>query len=85
MSKIIRNLFAIKLGKSIDFYGSTFVQFRLNAHFRSPHCFFDPNLNLNISKYWSFILHYEHNFDDFRTLPIDQYYYAMTLGIQLKT
>lgn len=76
--------FAIKLSKAVDFSGSTFVQFPLNAHFGSSRWFFDSNLNFNVSKYWSFILHYDHNFDAFRPLPIDQYYYAMTLGIQLK-
>ena len=76
--------FAFKLSQSIDFTGSTYVQFPLNSNFGLPRWFFDSNLNFNVSKYWSFILHYDQNFDAFRPLPIDKYYYSMSLGIQLK-
>lgn len=29
-------------------------------------------------------MHYDQNLDAFRSLPIDSYYYVMSLGIQLK-
>ena len=76
--------FAFKLSKSIDFAGTSYLQFPLNSNFGLPRWFFDSNLNFNVSKYWSFILHYDHNLDPFRPLPIDKYYYAMSMGIQLK-
>jgi hypothetical protein len=55
-----------------------------NNHFLSPRWFLDVNINFTISNYWTFIIHYDHNFDAFRPLPIDNYYYATTMGIQLK-
>ncbi len=76
--------FALKFSKSVDVIGTTFVQFPLNNHFLSPRWFLDVNINFTISNYWTFIIHYDHNFDAFRPLPIDNYYYATTMGIQLK-
>jgi hypothetical protein len=76
--------FALKLSKTVDLTGSSFLQFPLNSHFASPRWFLDANLNFTVSKYWTFIVHYDHNFDAFRPLPIDNYYYALTMGVQLK-
>ncbi len=76
--------FALKLGKKIDFSGITFIQFPFNEHFTDPRWFFDSNLNFEVNKNLSFIVHYDHNLDNYRPLPIDNYYYNLTLGFQLK-
>jgi hypothetical protein len=76
--------FALKLGKSIDYLGSTFLQFPLNNNFTNPRWVFDSNLFFAINKYLSFKIHFDYNLDNFRPLPIDTYYYSLTTGIQIK-
>jgi hypothetical protein len=76
--------FALKLSKHIDFAGTTFVQFPLNSYFASPRWFFDSNLFFNVNKHLAFTLHYDHNYDAYRPLPIDNYYYSLTTGINIK-
>ena len=75
--------FALKLTENIDFSGVSFFQFPLNSNFNKPRWFFDTNLNFNVNKYISFNLHYDHNLDFYRALPIDNYYYSITSGIQI--
>lgn len=76
--------FAFKIAKNIDFAGTTFVQFPLNSNFITPRWFFDSNLYFTVNKHIGFTIHYDHNFDTYRPLPIDDYYYSITTGIQLK-
>ena len=76
--------FAFKISKNIDFAGTTFVQFPLNSHFITPRWFFDSNLYFTVNKHLGFTIHYDHNFDTYPPLPIDNYYYSITTGIQLK-
>jgi hypothetical protein len=76
--------FALKLTKHIDFAGTTYVQFPLNNYFTSPRWFFDSNLFFNVNKHLAFTLHYDHNYDAYRPLPIDDYYYSLTTGINVK-
>ena len=76
--------FAFKISKNIDFVGTTFVQFPLNHHFLTPRWFFDSKLFFSVNKTLGFIIHYDHNFDLYRPLPIDNYYYTVSTGINLK-
>lgn len=76
--------FAFKISKNIDFAGTTFVQFPLNSQFLTPRWFFDANLFFNVNKNLGFVIHYDHNLDTYRPLPIDDYYYSITTGITIK-
>ncbi|MFY7943623.1 MAG: hypothetical protein ACOVNZ_03540 [Crocinitomicaceae bacterium] len=76
--------FAFKISKNIDFAGTTYVQFPLNTYFTSPRCFFDSNLFFTVNKYLGFVIHYDFNFDTYRPLPIDNYYYSFSTGVNLK-
>jgi hypothetical protein len=76
--------FAFKLGDKVDFAGVNFIQFPLNGQFLKPRWAFDSNLYFEMSKKLNFIFHYDHNYDVYRVLPIDNYYYNVSLGIQLK-
>ena len=76
--------FAIKLGEKMDISGSMFIQFPINSHFLNPRWFTDCNLNFDLNKHVSFLVHYDHNFDTYRPLPIEKYYYNLITGIQLK-
>lgn len=76
--------FAFKIAKGIDFSGISYIQFPMNANFLNPRWYFDSNLNFEINKNLSFLLQYEHNLDKYRALPIDSYYYSLSLGFQVK-
>ncbi len=76
--------FAIKLAKNIDFTGSSFLQFPINSYFNHPRWFIDCNLYFDINKNFGFNIHYDHNFDTYRPLPIFKYYYNLNLGLQFK-
>ena len=76
--------FALKISENIDFSGSTFMQFPVNEHFLQPRWFFDSNLNFEVNKNLNFVVHYDHNMDNYRPLPIDIYYYNLSLGVQIK-
>lgn len=76
--------FALKLWKNIDFAGITYVQFPLNSFFLRPRWFLDSNLNFAVNKHLGFVIHYDHTFDTYRPLPIDNFYYSVSIGINLK-
>jgi hypothetical protein len=76
--------FALKITKNIDFAGATFVQFPLNSYFTEPRWFFDSNLFFSVNKHLEFTIHYDHNLDTYRPLPIDNYYYSISTGINIK-
>lgn len=76
--------YALKIGERADLALVNYVQFPVNNFFGKPRWFFDSNLNLAITKKWSTVLHYEHNYDLYRPLPIETYYYALTIGFRLQ-
>ena len=57
---------------------------RLNNYFTSPRWFFDSNLFFTVNKHLEFTIHYDHNLDTYRPLPIDYYYYSISTGINIK-
>jgi hypothetical protein len=68
----------------VDFAVTTFVQFPMNCHFTTPRWFFDSNLFFTVNKHLEFTIHYDHNLDAYRPLPIDNYYYSISTGINIK-
>jgi len=78
---------AFHLKDGIDISGSTFIQFPLNeqfANFMNPRWFIDLKLYFTITKHFAVVINYDHNFDAYRPLPIDTYYYNANVGFQLK-
>jgi hypothetical protein len=78
---------AIQLKEGIDLSGSTFIQFPLNEQFTNfinPRWFIDIKLYCEITKHVAVVINYDHNFDTYRPLPIDIYYYNANVGFQLK-
>jgi hypothetical protein len=78
---------AIQLKEGIDLSASSFVQFPMNDrfnHFLNPRWFIDLNLFMAVTKHLSIQVHYDHNFDSYRPLPIDNWYYNFNIGFQLK-
>ena len=92
LNKITRNIFrlnivpkfAFKLGNKIDFAGISYVQFPLNSNFLQPRWIFDSNLFYDVSKNVNLVLKYSHNYDEFRPLPIDNYFYELNFGVMIK-
>ena len=76
--------FAFKIGKKIDFAGISYIQFPLNNNFLKPRWVFDSNLYFEFSKNLNFLIHYDFNYDDYRPLPIDSFYYSLNFGVQIK-
>lgn len=76
--------FALKIMKGIDFSGVSYLQFPLNNHFKKPRWFFDSNLNFEVNQHLNFVVEYQHTLDYYRPLPIDNYYYSLSLGLMLK-
>ena len=74
--------FALKIAKGIDLSGSSFVQFPFNSYYLQPRWFFDSNINFEVNKFLNLIIHYDHNLDYYRPLPIDSYYYNLSFGMQ---
>ena len=78
---------AFKIKEGIDFSGSTFVQFPMNdqfSNFFNPRWFIDANIFFTVTKHLAIRVHYDHNFDAYRPLPIEQLYYNFNMGFQLK-
>ncbi len=78
------NLVDFANNSEIDFIGTTFVQFPLNSRYLTPRWFFDSNLYFNVNKPLGFIIDYDYNFDTLRPLPIDNYEYTASTGINFK-
>jgi hypothetical protein len=76
--------FAFKIAKGVDFSGVSYLQFPLNENFKSPRWYFDSNINFEVNKHLSFLIQYDHNLDNYRPLPIDNYYYSLSLGLSIR-
>jgi len=76
--------FAFKIGKHIDFAGISYLQFPINKNFLNPRWVFDSNLYFEFSKRLNFLLRYDFNYDEYRPLPIDDFYYSLNFGVLVK-
>ena len=76
--------FAFKVGRKIDFAGVSYLQFPLNRNFLNPRWVFDSNIYFEVSKQLNFLIHYDLNYDTYRALPIDFFYYNFNFGILFK-
>lgn len=75
--------FATTIGDKADLAVINYVQFPLNEFFFQPRWFMDLNLNIHVSRRWSFLIHYFNTVDYYRPLPIDSFYYGLDLGFRL--
>lgn len=76
--------YAVKIGERADLALVNYIQFPFNSYFGQPRWFLDANLNLSFNQKWSTVFNYEHIYDVYRPLPIDAYYYALTIGLRLQ-
>ena len=91
-SIVIRNIFrlnlsskfAVKFNKFVDFAGLSYLQFPINENYLNPRWFLDLSLNLSLNDHIGFVVSYNHNFDTYTALPIDKYFYSMSMGIRIR-
>lgn len=76
--------FAKKINDKIDFSGVNYLQFPLNDSFKLPRWFLNFQINMAVTNKLSFLIQYEHNYDLYRPLPIDDLYYSLTFGVKIQ-
>lgn len=89
---LIRLNFSIKtafqISKGIDFSAISYLQTPLNAGVKNlvtPRWMLDSQVNFQINKHLMFNLKYNFNLDYFRPLPIDPFFYSLTLGVRIQS
>jgi hypothetical protein len=74
---------AAKLSDAIDLAASSFLQFPMNQQFQNflnPRWVLDMRVSFKVTKHLTIQLHYDHSYDAYRPLPIDEYYYNLNVG-----
>ena len=74
--------YAVKLNETVDFSAISYLQFPLAGRFLQPRWFLDANLFLQAGRRLSVVLHWDHVWDRNRVVPIDEYYYSFSTGLQ---
>ena len=75
--------YSVKLSDIVDVSTITYVQFPLAGKFFQPRWYVDANLYLAASKHINFVVHWDHISDRARVVPIDDFYYGFSTGIQM--
>lgn len=75
---------AYKINDNLDVAAISYFQFPLNEDFDNLRWFLDLNANIKITKNAGFVIHWDHTYDDYRLVPISNFYYSLNFGIQLK-
>ena len=70
--------------KFVDFAGLSYLQFPINENYLSPRWFLDLSLNLSLNDHIGFVVSYNHNYDTYTALPIDKYFYSMSMGVRIR-
>ena len=68
----------------MDISAVSYFQLPLTAEILNLRWYVDLNTNIKMTKNASFVIHYDHTYDDYRLVPISKYYYSLNFGIQLK-
>jgi hypothetical protein len=75
---------AYKINENMDVSAASYFQLPVNPNVLNLRWFFDLNSNIKIAKNASFVIHYDHTYDDYRLVPISKYNYSLNFGIQIK-
>ena len=77
---------AIQISDQIDISAISYLQFPINAgstNILNPRWFFDSQIHFQLRQHLDFHIKYNHNLDYFRPLPIDSFFYSLTLGLRI--
>lgn len=75
---------AYKINENVDISAISYFQLPINHDFLNLRWFMDINTYIKMSKNLSFVIHYDHTIDNYRLVPIANFYYSLNFGIQLK-
>lgn len=75
---------AYKINDNVDISTLSYFQFPLNQDFANLRWFFELNTYVKMTKNTNFVIHWDHTYDNYRIVPISNYYYTLNFGIQLK-
>lgn len=75
---------AYKINENMDISAVSYFQLPLTAEILNLRWYVDLNTNIKMTKNASFVIHYDHTYDDYRLVSISKYYYSLNFGIQLK-
>ncbi len=75
--------YAYKLNESIDFTFLTYIQMPINKYFSNVRWYLESNAQFKITNNLSFILHWDHTLDNYRVVPISNFYYSTSIGFQI--
>jgi len=74
---------SIKFHDAIDLAASSFVQFPMNQKFKNfinPRWILDVRVSFHVTKHFTVQVQYDHSYDGYRPLPIQDYYYNFNIG-----
>lgn len=72
-----------KLTKNIDLSAMSYLQFPLQGDFLQPRWYMDANMYITASNKLEFVLHWDHIRDLNRVVPIDDFFYSFSMGLQV--
>lgn len=78
---------SVKLNSAVDLAANSFIQFPMNQEFKnflSPRWILDMRVSFLVTKHLTIQVHYDHSYDGYRPLPIDEYYYNLNVGFLIK-
>lgn len=75
---------AYKINDNLDISAISYLQFPLNSNVLNARWFFDLNTNLKIGKNSNCVIHWDNTYDNYRLVPISNYYYSLSIGLQFK-
>lgn len=77
---------SVQLSDAIDLAATSFLQFPMNQQFQNflnPRWVLNMNISFNVTKHLTIQLHYDHTYDGYRPLPIDEYYYNLNVEFMI--
>jgi hypothetical protein len=75
--------YAYRLNDYIDLTFLTYIQLPVNQSYYNIRWFLESNANFQINKKINFVIHWDHTLDNYRVVPISNFYYSLNFGIQL--
>jgi hypothetical protein len=75
---------AYKINDNLDISAITYFQLPFNSSVLNVRWFFDLNTTLKIGKNSNCIIHWDNTYDNYRLVPISNFYYSLSIGLQFK-
>jgi len=75
---------AYRINENVDISAVSYFQFPINADLANLRWYIDINSTIKMTENSNFVIHYDHTYDNYRLVPISNYYYSLNFGIQLK-